>query len=426
MSIIVTLLPPFFFIAVLAFTTPVLSSKIFSIDLIHRDSPHSPLYDHSLTDSQRLVHALRRSSQRIEHLHSLISQPTTSSSLTYLSGDFTTRISVGTPPQEIVASVDTASDLFWTTCAPARAPYNPNNSSTYEPISCDSSRCHSLADTSCQTTTNTCQHMSLYLHEPSIVLDLGTDIVTLGQISAPNAIFGCARDVNGVSRRDWSGIVGLGGGPLSLISQLSSSTGPKFSYCLSLDQSQKSKITFGVSGELSGSGVVATPLLQKSPDTLYYMSLLGISVSNKRLDGHGSAGAEFKPTYLMDGNMIIDSVSLTTTIPPNLYQWLDYTLRYEMNLEVVSDPTQHGNLCFGNQEAWSFPQLTLHLKNGDLVVNPSNYFVEYEHSVLCLAIRSSNSDVGVLGNLAQRNLVVGYDLESMTLSFKPSTNCSNI
>lgn len=427
MSNFVALLYSLLFLVAFATTKPVLCLTSFSIDLIHRDSPNSPLYDSSLSNLQRVVHALKRSSDRIKYLHALVSeQSLASSNITPSSGDFTIRISVGTPPLEVAALIDTVSDIFWTQCAPQRNKrflFSPDNSSSYKPISCDSTRCHALDVSSCKTTTNNCQYMSTYLDGPARVVDLRTDVVALGNMLIPNAIFGCGQNVDGLTERDWSGIVGLGGGQLSLMSQMSSST---FSYCLAHEPSGKSTINFGISRELSGTGVVTTPLVQMSPrGTFYYVSLQGISISNKRLDGHESAGAEFTPKFLTEGNMIIDIVSLMTTIPSSLYQWLDYTLRYEMNLVIVPDPTQNQNLCFTTAEAWSFPIITLQFKNADIVLNSSNYFVQTGQSIFCLAIRSSmNNDVGILGNLAQRNLLVGYDLESKTVSFKPS-DCSS-
>ena len=57
-----------------------------------------------------------------------------------------------------------------------------------------------------------------------------------------------------------SGIIGLGGGPLSLVSQLNKSIGGKFSYCLVLAENSNviNKINFGSTGLVSSNGVVST------------------------------------------------------------------------------------------------------------------------------------------------------------------------
>ena len=60
-----------------------------------------------------------------------------------------------------------------------------------------------------------------------------------GLESFNSTVFGCGFEQSGLF--DWAslGLVGLGGGPLSLVSQLGPKIGYKFSYCLVLDTSSK-------------------------------------------------------------------------------------------------------------------------------------------------------------------------------------------
>ncbi|MCI48044.1 aspartic proteinase CDR1-like, partial [Trifolium medium] len=82
------------------------------------------------------------------------------------------------------------------------------------------------------------------------------------RVSFPKIVVGCGTNntislFQGASAS--SGIVGLGGGPLSLITQLGSSIDRKFSYCLlPYESNTTSKLNFGDVAVVSGDGVVST------------------------------------------------------------------------------------------------------------------------------------------------------------------------
>jgi hypothetical protein len=83
--------------------------------------------------------------------------------------------------------------------------------------------------------------------------DLAVEMLTIGSASIPDIVFGCVHHNNGTFGEAGSGIIGLGGGSFSLISQLNKSFGGSFSYGLS--QNTTSKISFGGNAVVSGSGV---------------------------------------------------------------------------------------------------------------------------------------------------------------------------
>lgn len=96
---------------------------------------------------------------------------------------------------------------------------------------------------------------------------LATDTLTLastdgGPESFPGFIVGCGKDNGGPFDKRGSGIMGLGRGQESLVSQLNSSIGGKFSYCLVPFFTQgSSKMNFGSKAMVSGPGSVSTPLV---------------------------------------------------------------------------------------------------------------------------------------------------------------------
>ena len=103
--------------------------------------------------------------------------------------------------------------------------------------------------------------------------------LTLGSTTShpmPLSLIWCGHDNVGNFDDKGSDIVGIGGGVVSLVSQLSSSIGGKFSYCLvpltSRDKNS-SKLNFGSDAVVSGPGTVSTPLVPKILDTFYFLTL---------------------------------------------------------------------------------------------------------------------------------------------------------
>ena len=105
-------------------------------------------------------------------------------------------------------------------------------------------------------------------------LTLGS--TTSHPMSFPETIIGRGHDNVGNFDDKGSSIVGIGGGAVSLVSQLSSSIGGKFSYCLvpltSRDKNS-SKLNFGSDAVVSGPGTMSTPLVPKILDTFHFLTL---------------------------------------------------------------------------------------------------------------------------------------------------------
>lgn len=68
------------------------------------------------------------------------------------------------------------------------------------------------------------------------------------------------------------------------------------------------------------------------------------------------------------------------------------------------------------------PVVTFHFTGADVELQPYNTFAKIEEDLVCFAVVPSN-DIAILGNLAQMNQLVGYDLEKRSLSFAP-TDCT--
>ena len=402
----------------------------FTVDLIKRDSTLSPLYNSSHTHFDRLYNAFARSVSRANRFKpSLQSKSSIQSNVIANDGEYLIKISLGTPAIEVLGIADTGSDLIWTQCEPCEKCYkqdlplfDPQQSSTYGNVPCNSSPCKALDTASCGTDKNTCQYSYSYGDQSFSNGDLGVETLTIGlttshQVTLQNIVFGCGHNNDGTFAEAGSGIIGLGGGPLSLVSQLHNSIGGKFSYCLVPTENSNvtSKINFGDNGLDSGNGVVSTPMVAKDPSTFYYLTLEGISVGNKRFAYKASS----KAVASNEGNIIIDSGTTLTFLPPEFHADLVSALEKAIDAERVHDPRGVLSLCFRSKDDIDVPIITAHFTGADVKLKPINTFARMDDDLVCFTMIPSES-LAIFGNLAQINFLVEYDLKAKKVSFLPA------
>ncbi|CAI0432961.1 unnamed protein product [Linum tenue] len=267
--------------------------------------------------------------------------------LTANNGEYLVNISLGTPPFPIVAIADTGSDIIWTQCKPC---------------------------TDC------------YKQDAPLFVTLESK--TGNPVALPKTVIGCGHDNAGTFSPKGSGIVGLGGGPASLVSQLGSSIGGKFSYCMVPYAAAKptSTMNFGTNAVVSGNGVLSTPLISDpSQPTFYFLQLEAVSVGSKKIAFQGSSIGG-------SGNIIIDSGTTLTLVPTDFFSQLSDAVETQVTGGTkTSDPEGFFSLCYDK--------------------------------VVCLAFYA-NDQLSIYGNVAQQIFLIGYDLPKQTLSFKP-TDCTN-
>ncbi|XP_058228529.1 aspartic proteinase CDR1-like [Rhododendron vialii] len=410
----------------------------FTVDLIHRDSPKSPFYDPSASRTDRLTNAVRRSFTRAashSRKQNCLAPNNIQSEIIPASGEYLMKISIGTPRFQVLVIADTGSDITWTQCKPCKncykqkAPlFDPKQSSTYRALTCTTRACQAAgASSSCRQDKNICQYSESYGDRSFSRGDLAVETFTFasssGQaLSFPTKVFGCGFSNAGTFNESASGIIGLGGGPLSIVRQLSKVINGKFSYCLvDLESSSTSKIKFGEDAVVSGKGVVSTPIVKKEIDTFYYLTLESISVGNKRLAHKTKLPSETGSTFKgEEGNIIIDSGTTLTFLPVDLYETMEDELVKAINKKYTADPQRFFSLCYSDTSIVP-PALTFNFKGGAKVVLPPSSTFVLNGDLLCLAMVPTN-DLAIFGNLSQMNFLIGYDLEKSVLSFKP-TDC---
>ncbi|KAH7525219.1 hypothetical protein FEM48_Zijuj06G0201900 [Ziziphus jujuba var. spinosa] len=402
----------------------------FSVELIHRDSPKSPFYDPSLTPAQRISNAARRSADRAKRL---VKRPNAAEgNIVANGGEYLLEYWLGTPKVKILGIADTGSDLIWTQCTPCSECYNqtaplfdPSKSTSFNQLPCGSDSCVAVQGTSCGDNSH-CQYQARYGDGSFTNGDVATETLTLGSTTASpvalrNATIGCGHNNDGTFDERGSGIVGLGGGFASLITQLGPSIGGKFSYCLLplSNTEESSKLNFGSNAVVSGSGAVSTPLVDGETDTFYFLTLEAVSVGNNRIE-FSSAGQQ------VGGNIIIDSGTTLTLLPTDFYSRVeDAVVEAVSAAERIGSPVSGLSLCYAasSPAALQAPPLTVHFDGADVKLSANNTFVLASDNEVCFTFASSQN-LAIYGNLAQMDFLVGYDRQAKTVSFKP-TNCAN-
>lgn len=385
----------------------------FSVDLIHRDSPKSPFYNNSSESiSDRLSRAIQQSNSRVEYFVNSSSVATlikgVSSSVRPGHGNYLMAIYLGTPPVEILAVVDTVSDLIWTQCSPPL--FDPSRSSSYKEISCSSSSCWKLPEFGC-TNNGSCMYSNGVLAAETLTMMASSDA---GYVNLPNITFGCSSHFDN-SR---TGVVSLGGGAFSLVSQLGPFVGKKFSYCFVPynQNASSSRIHFGDSAVVSGPRSVYTPsVLKPVSKSIIYVTLEYISVGDQSV---------FLPS-IEKGNTIMDSGTTLTYLPTQAYRELLSVLKGAIDLAPVQDPSNNFDLCYEHGKYFNVPDLKFGFDAADeLLLGPLNTFLLVDENVTCAAFFGSDSINSVMGSIARQNIKIGYDFDDMVVAFQP-TDCAH-
>ncbi|XP_059462065.1 aspartic proteinase CDR1-like [Corylus avellana] len=147
--------------------------------------------------------------------------------------------------------------------------------------------------------------------------------------------------------------------------------------------------------------------------------------------GNGSEvlGDEKYLPYNISGTVSVGNVFLDSGTP-EMYLPQDFHDRLvaEVKQQILSDSiaVYLPRLCYINANNLNVPILTVHFEGADVLLMPIHTF-EAENGITCFEVYPSNNNIGdgfgLYGNYAQSNFLIGYDMEKMTVSFKP-TDCT--
>ncbi|KAI4389876.1 hypothetical protein MLD38_002050 [Melastoma candidum] len=348
-------------------------------------------------------------------------------------GYYTTRIGVGTPPQEFSLIVDTGSTVTYVPCRNCEKcgehqdpRFRPDLSNTYQPVRCNAG-CH------CDAQGKQCTYQRRYAEMSSSSGVLGTDIISFGnssELSPQHAMFGCETAESGdlYSQRA-DGIMGLGRGQLSIVDQLvqKDAIDDSFSLCYG---------GMGVGGGTMILGWIPPPSgmvfshsdPRRSP--YYNIELKEIHVAGEPLRLRANTFDETHGT-------VLDSGTTYAYLPTGAFDaFKNSIIRNVGSLKRISGPDpKFPDICFSGA-GWvlsrlheTFPAVDMVFSNGQkFSLSPENYLFRHTKvpGAYCLGIfQNENDGTTLLGGIIVRNTLVTYDRENKRIGFW-KTNCSEL
>ncbi|CAO2823051.1 unnamed protein product [Amaranthus hypochondriacus] len=340
------------------------------------------------------------------------------------SGEYFSRVGVGSPSKEFYMVIDTGSDVTWLQCQPCSdcyqqtdPVYTPSSSSTYSPITCNSRQCSSLEVSACRNTA--CLYQVSYGDGSYTVGDFVSETVSFGPSGKiSNVAIGCGHDNEGLFVGA-AGLLGLGGGPLSLTSQIKATS---FSYCLvDRDSTKSSSLDFN---SVKPADSVTAPLLKNNKvNTFYYVGLIGFSVGGQNIAIPPSL---FEMDEAGSGGVIVDSGTAITRLPTEAYNSLRNSFtRLTQHLKSASGVALFDTCYdFSSMSSVKVPTVALHFAGGQMLNLPAkNYLIPVDSSgTYCFAFAETASSMSIIGNVQQQGIRVHYDLGRSEVAFSPN-NC---
>ncbi|KAL2230521.1 aspartyl protease AED3 [Sesamum indicum] len=393
-----------------------------TLQVIHVNSPCSPFRPKTpLSWEASLLQMQSSDKARLQYLSSL--QVAGRSIVPIASGraitqnpTYIVRAKIGTPAQTLLMAVDTSNDAAWVPCTGcvgcSATTFNASNSATFMPVACGAPQCNQVPNPSCGGTT--CG-FNLTYGGSAIAASLVHDNITLATDSVAGFTFGCIQTATGTSLPA-QGLLGLGRGPLSLLSQTSSLYQSTFSYCLPSYRSANFSGSLRLGPNSQPKRIRTTPLL-KNPrrSSFYYVNLVGIKVGRRGVNIPPSAFA-FDPNT--GAGTVFDSGTVFTMLVKPAYTAVRDEFRRQMGNATVSSlggfdtcytvPVTVPTITF------MFPGLNMSLPQDNFLIRSS------AGSTSCLAMAAApdssvNSVLNVIATFQQQNHRVLIDVPNSRL-----------
>ncbi|XP_050213236.1 aspartic proteinase 36 [Mercurialis annua] len=348
-------------------------------------------------------------------------------------GYYTTRLFIGTPPQEFALIVDTGSTVTYVPCSTCEQcgkhqdpRFQPDSSSTYKPMKCNPS-CN------CDDEGKQCTYERRYAEMSSSSGVLAEDVLSFGNesdLTPQRAVFGCeTMETGDLFSQRADGIMGLGRGRLSVVDQLVEKevVSDSFSLCYG---------GMNVGGGAMVLGSISPPsdmvFTHSDPyrSPYYNIELKELHVAGKRL--------KLNPR-IFDGKhgTVLDSGTTYAYLPEEAFlSFKDAVMKEIKFLKQIHGPDPNYNdICFSgagrdvSQLSKIFPEVNMVFNNGQkLYLSPENYLFRHTKvsGAYCLGIFQNGKDpTTLLGGIVVRNTLVTYDRENDKIGFW-KTNCSEL
>ncbi|KAM3365014.1 hypothetical protein ACQJBY_015019 [Aegilops geniculata] len=347
-------------------------------------------------------------------------------------GYYTTRLYIGTPPQEFALIVDSGSTVTYVPCASCEQcgnhqdpRFQPDLSSTYSPVKCN-------VDCNCNSDKSQCTYERQYAEMSSSSGVLGEDIVSFGtesELKPQRAVFGCENSETGdLFSQHADGIMGLGRGQLSIMDQLVDKgvIGDSFSMC------------YG--GMDIGGGAMVLGAMPAPPDMVYtHSNAVRSPYYNIELKEMHVAGKPLRvDPRIFDGKhgTVLDSGTTYAYLPEQAFVAFKDAVTSKVHpLKKIRGPDpNYKDICFAgagrnvSQLSEVFPKVDMVFGNGQkLSLSPENYLFRHSkvEGAYCLGVFQNGKDPTTLLGIVVRNTLVTYDRHNEKIGFW-KTNCSEL
>ncbi|KAF5740158.1 Eukaryotic aspartyl protease family protein [Tripterygium wilfordii] len=393
-------------------------SDLSVIPIYGKCSPFNPTKPDSWIDT--VINMASKDPSRVKYLSTLVAQKTTSvpiaSGQQVLNiGNYVVRVKLGTPGQLMFMVLDTSSDAAWVPCSGctgcSTTTFFANTSSTYSPLDCSLAQCAQVRGFSCPSTgSGACSFNQSYGGDSYFSATLVQDSLSLAKDVIPKFSFGCINSISGGSVPP-QGLLGLGRGPMSLLSQSGSLYSGVFSYCLPSFKSYYFSGSLKLGPASQPKNIRTTPLLYNPHrPSLYYVNLTGVSVGRVNVQIAQELLALDPKT---GSGTIVDSGTVITRFIPPIYT----AIRDEFRRQVNGTFSSLGafDTCFAATHEAEAPAITFHFTGLDLKLPMENSLIHSSAgSLACLSMAAApsnvNSVLNIIANLQQQNLRVMFDV----------------
>ncbi|KAH1255856.1 Aspartic proteinase Asp1 [Glycine max] len=357
----------------------------------------------------------------------------------YPLGYYTVSLAIGNPPKVYDLDIDTGSDLTWVQCdAPCKGCTLPRNR-LYKPhgdlVKCVDPLCaaiQSAPNHHCAGPNEQCDYEVEYADQGSSLGVLLRDNIPLkftnGSLARPMLAFGCGYDQTHHGQNpppSTAGVLGLGNGRTSILSQLHSLGLIRnvVGHCLS---GRGGGFLFFGDQLIPPSGVVWTPLLQSSSAQHYKT-------------GPADLFFDRKTTSVKGLELIFDSGSSYTYFNSQAHKALVNLIANDLRGKPLSRATGDPSLpiCWKGPKPFkslhdvtsNFKPLLLSFtksKNSPLQLPPEAYLIVTKHGNVCLGILDGTEiglgNTNIIGDISLQDKLVIYDNEKQQIGWA-SANC---
>ncbi|GAB4831823.1 Glutathione gamma-glutamylcysteinyltransferase 1, partial [Ancistrocladus abbreviatus] len=350
----------------------------------------------------------------------------------------TVTLSVGTPPQPVSMVLDTGSELSWLHCKKSlnvNSFFDPNRSKSYSSIPCNSPTCRTrtrdlTVPVSCDS-KKLCHASIAYADATSMEGTLALETFRIGSSPVPGVVFGCMDTGFSSSTEEDSkttGLLGMNRGSLSFVTQMGY---PKFSYCIS-GQDSSGVLVLGEASTPWLKPLRYTPLVQISTPLPYFdrvaysVHLEGIKVGAKLLPLSKSI---LEPDHTGAGQTMVDSGTQFTFLLGPVYTILrdEFKAQTKGVLKPLDDPNYvyQGAMdsCFliplTQKTLPTLPTVTLIFQDAEMTVSTEQLLYRVpdglrgSNSIHCFTFGNSDLlgiEAYVIGHHHQQNIWMEFDL----------------